>query len=175
MNLTTIAFLALLAAGQEFKIPPNIEKLAAKASETVEVTLDGPMLQLAGKVLSEKRPDEAQAKKLVQGLRSIFVRSFEFDAPGQYTAADVESLRSQLRSPEWSRIVGVRSTKGDNADVFFRMDKNQIVGLAVIAAEPKELTVVYIDGNIDPSQLSALSGQFGIPKLEGSPRKEQTK
>ncbi|MFB3829409.1 MAG: DUF4252 domain-containing protein [Bryobacteraceae bacterium] len=175
MNLTAIALLAIVAAGQEFKIPLNIEKLAAKASETVEVTLDGAMLQLAGKVLSEKRADEAQVKKLIQGLKGVFVRAFEFSSPGQYTQADLESLRSQLRAPEWSRIVGIRSAKGENADVFLRMNVNQIIGLVVIAAEPKELAVVYIDGPIDPAQLTALSGQFGIPKLEGQIRKETTK
>jgi hypothetical protein len=39
-------------------------------------------------------------------------------------------------------------------------------GIVVIAAEPKELTVVQLLGSIDPSMLGALSGQFGIPRMQ---------
>ena len=42
-------------------------------------------------------------------------------------------------------------------------------GLAVIAAEPKELTFVHIDGTIDPDTLGKLGGQFGIPNVEMPP------
>ena len=38
-------------------------------------------------------------------------------------------------------------------------------GLAILAAEPKELTVVNIIGIIDIEKLSKLEGQFGIPDL----------
>jgi len=37
--------------------------------------------------------------------------------------------------------------------------------LVVLSAEPKELTVVNIDGPIDPEQLSELSGHMGIPSF----------
>ena len=36
----------------------------------------------------------------------------------------------------------------------------------VIAAEPRELTVVNIVGTIDPAQLSDLGGRFHIPGLD---------
>jgi len=172
-RLAITLVLALSAGAQGFKIPLNVEKLAAKAENVVEVTLDAKMLSLASGFLSDRDADEAKAKKLISGLRGLYVRSFEFASSGQYNEADVEALRSQLRGPQWSRIAGVRSRKaGENADVFFRSDKDQIGGLAVIAAEPRSLTVVYIDGPIDPAQLSELGGHFGIPKVEGKPRKE---
>ena len=53
---------------------------------------------------------------------------------------------------------------GENAEVFLRTENNRIAGLAVIAAEPAELTVVNIFGPIDPEDLSRLGGQFGIPR-----------
>jgi len=47
---------------------------------------------------------------------------------------------SQLRGGGWSKIVGVRSKKdGDNVDVYLMMQGDQIEGLAVISAEPKEI------------------------------------
>ncbi len=164
--LLMIAATTVLGA-QEFKFPANLDRLAAKAKESVVVDLDSQQLQLAGKFLSTKDAKEATAKKLVAGLKAIHVRTFEFDQPGQYTQADLESVRALLKAPEWTRIVNVRSGKGaETAEVYLRTENNQVAGLAVIAAEPRELAVVNIVGPIDPDQLSMLGGQFGIPKME---------
>jgi hypothetical protein len=40
-----------------------------------------------------------------------------------------------------------------------------IQGLVVIATEPRELTIVHIDGPITPEELSELSGHMGIPQM----------
>jgi hypothetical protein len=50
--------------------------------------------------------------------------------------------------------------------VYVKREGNQIVGLTVLSAEPKELTIVNIVGPIDVEQLSRLGGQFGIPKVD---------
>jgi hypothetical protein len=149
------------------KIPLNLDRLAAKAAEVVDVDMDANMLQFAGNFLSKEKSNEAQARKLLSSLKGLCVRSFEFDRDGQYGAEDVEALRAQLQAPAWARMVGVRSKRdGDNVDVYFQMEKGSVTGLAVIAAEPKELTFVYIEGLINPQQLAELGGQFGIPKVE---------
>lgn len=162
-----IVFVAMTAYGQQPRLEiSGLEKFEAKAVETVEVTLDKSLLQLAAKFLSSKKPDEAKVKELVAGLQGVYVRRFEFEKEGVYSPADLEALRSQLRTPGWSRIVGVRSLKGgDNVDVYISNTESKINGLAIIAAEPKELTVVNIVGSIDLDKLSELEGQFGIPKL----------
>lgn len=166
-KLLTILMFAVPLCAQPLKLPQSFDKLAAKAAESVEVTLDSSMLQLAGRFLSDKKADEAQTRKLIEGLKGIWVRSFEFTQPGEYSMADVEAFRAQLKAPLWSRVVGVQSKKEqETADVFFRTENGKVTGLAVIAAEPKELTIVSIDGLIDPEQLSKLGGQFGIPKVE---------
>jgi hypothetical protein len=168
MKKIIIACLALLPlAAQEIKLPPNLEKLADKAREVVDVTMDGPLLQLAARFLSDRDPDEARVKKLVAGLKSIYVRSFEFESRGEYQESDLDALRNQLKSPGWSRIVGVKSKKdGENAEVYLKSENGGITGLAVIAAEPKELTVVNIVGSIQPEDLRDLGGRFGIPKVD---------
>ncbi len=38
-------------------------------------------------------------------------------------------------------------------------------GLAIIATEPRQFTVVNIVGSIDLDKLHKLEGRFGIPKL----------
>jgi hypothetical protein len=149
----------------DIKMPVNLDKLAARATESVDVTLDSSMLQLASGFLSKDDPDEAQVKKMVEKLKGVYVRSFEFDKEGQYSMSDVEAIRSQLKSPKWSRIVGVKSLKGENTEVYLGKNGDQIAGLVVIDAEPKELTIVHIDGPINPEELSRLGGHMGIPKI----------
>ncbi len=103
MKLFAIGFVVLLPlAAQEIKLPPSFDRLAEKASEVVDVTLDSSMLQMASRFLSDKDADEVKAKKLVSGLKGIYVKSFEFDKAGEYDMADVEALRAQVRGPAWS-------------------------------------------------------------------------
>lgn len=164
MNRVWICVLALvpaLACGQVLKLDA-LDKLAAKASGSVTVSLDGPLLRLASRFLSNDEPDQAQVKKLVAGLKGVYVRNFEFSKPRQYQESDVEAVRSQLREAKWKRIVEVRGR--DNAYVCLRQEGDNITGLAVIVAEPLELTVISIDGPIDLDGLSKLAGNFGIPE-----------
>ncbi|MGH9496751.1 MAG: DUF4252 domain-containing protein [Candidatus Sulfotelmatobacter sp.] len=155
------------AAAQAFKVPPSIEHLSATAKETVEVTMDGPMLRWASKFLSSEDPEEARTAKMVSNLKSIYVRSYEFDHEGGYSHADIEELRAQMQRPDWNKIVGVRSqTNGENVDVFIKIENDKMAGIVVIAAEPRELTFVHIDGPIEIDQLADLGGQFGVPKLD---------
>ena len=168
MRYAIVGLLSLVPlVAQDIKIPANLEKLAEKASEVVDVTLDASLLQLATRFLPDKDPDTARVKKLVSGLRGIYVRSFQFDKPGEYSMADVDQLRAQMRGPGWSRIVGVRKLKsGENSEVYLKSDANQITGLMVIAAEAKELTIVSISGPLRPEDLDELGGHFGIPRMD---------
>jgi hypothetical protein len=152
---------------QAIKLPSSLDRLSAKASEVVDVTMDANLLQLASRFLSDKDADDAKVKKLVGGLKGIYVRSFEFEKAGEYQDSDIEPIRAQLRSPAWSRIVGVRSLKsGQNSEVYLKTENNKIGGLAILVTEPKELTIVSIEGTIDPDQLNELGGHFGIPKVD---------
>ena len=170
-----IASAAILRA-QEVPIPAGIEKLAAKAKESVEVTMDGPMLRWASKFLSADDPEDEKAAKLIVNLKAIYVRSFEFDKDGAYSSAEVDALRAQFHSPGWSKVVGVRSEHdGDNVDVFFKLENDKMAGIVIIAAEPRELTYVNISGPIDVDQLADLGGEFGIPKLDRKSLKHDRK
>jgi hypothetical protein len=154
-------------AAQEIKLPASLNRLADKASEVVDVTLDSQMLKLASRFLSKEDPEEAKIKDLVNGLKGIHVKVFEFEKEGEYNASDVEDIRTQLRVPGWSRIVGAVSKKSrENAEIFVKLDGDRVGGLVILALEPKELAVVNIVGNIDLEQLSELGGHFGIPEVE---------
>jgi hypothetical protein len=169
MRLATILYALVLAPvwAQEIRLPANLEKLAAKAEESVDVTLDGHMLKLTSQLLSGSDKDEAKAKKLLAGLENITVRSYKFAENGAYDAADLEAIRGQLKMPNWSRIVGVKTKGGDNADVYLKaMDDGMIAGVVILAAEPREFTMVSIAGRFDLAQLADLGGKYHIPELE---------
>jgi hypothetical protein len=172
--LVMIAALAVGSHGQALKMPVDFDKLAAKASETTEVTLDAHMLQLASKFMNDD--DDREARELVKKLKGIYVRSFEFENTGEYSPADVESLRAQLKPPTWEKVVGVRSKRdGENAEVYFKTDSSDVIqGLVVIAADPRELTIVDIDGPLDPGDLEKLGGDFGVPHIE-APARDKSK
>ena len=171
-----LALPAWAGASDDLKFPVSFENLAKRATDSVDVTLDGSLLKLASGFLSQSDPDEAHVKRLVAKLKGVYVRTFEFDRDGQYSMSDVEDLRRQLKSPEWSKILTERSAKGENSDIFVKKNGDAIAGLVVIATEPRELTVVHIDGPIDPKELSELGGHMGIPpigKAAGKKDKEE--
>jgi hypothetical protein len=106
-----------------------------------------------------------KVKDLVNGLKGIYVKSFEFETAGQYSAADLDSIRSQLRSSTWDKIVNVNSKKEGSVEVYLMHNAGQISGLAVLASDPKEITIVNIIGAVDLQKLSELEGNFGVPVL----------
>src|SRR5580700_1910240 len=171
----------LLAAGlaplwaQDIKLPANLDKLSAKAEESIDITLDGSLLKMAARFLSDKDdPDVGKVKRLLAKLEGVYVRSYQFAADGEYSRADVESVRSQLQAPTWGRIVGVRSRRdGNDVDVFLKLPGNGTLGGAVIiVAEPRQLTFVNVVGTINPDEVADLGGQFHIPRLHSSPTGE---
>lgn len=143
----------------------NLDKLADKASEVNDVTLDQNLLQMAAKMIQKEGDrEEAQAKDLIKNLKGIYVKSFEFEKPNQYSQADVQSIRSQLTGPGWQRIVqSMEKKSGELSEIYLLKQGEQIQGMAILVAEPLELTVVNIVGPIDPEKLGELGGQFGIP------------
>ena len=158
--LLLVATMALPAAAQQINL--DMPGLRDKASEEVTVTLDASMLRLAAKFLSND-PDERNAREIVQKLQGIYVRSYEFDHAGEYDRSIVDHLRSQLGA-DWKKIVDVRSKLGENSEIYTQSKGDQITGLVIITAEPKELTVVNLVGPIDLDRLADLQGQFGIPR-----------
>jgi hypothetical protein len=168
LALTFSSLPSLAAFGQgNIRRPPDLDKYEPAASNSVEITIDEQVLRVAAGALSNRSFDEQAVKALLEGLKGVYVRAFEFDREGVYEGADVEALRSRFRAPGWSRVVGVRSKRyGDNVDVFLFASGGQVGGLAVVAAAPRELVYVEIEGPIDLERLRTLEGRFRIPRLD---------
>lgn len=142
----------------------NLDKLSAKASVVNDVSLDGALLDLATKVVqSSNDPDAAEVKEVVKGLKGIYIKNFEFDKAHEYSSEDVEAIRVQLS--HWTRIVQSHDKRQNELDeIYLLKDGDKVAGIAILVAEPKELTVVNIVGNVDFNKLGALAGKFGIPE-----------
>lgn len=155
----------------------NLEKLSNKASDVNDITLDGGMLQLAVTLLQQTNdPDAAKLKDAIKDLKGIYVKNFEFDSPGQYSQEDVDAIRAQLAAPGWQRIVESSSQKSrEHNEIFVMKEGNVFTGLAILVAEPTELTVVNIVGPIDIAKLVELEGHFGIPGEIGVHRQKLQK
>jgi hypothetical protein len=171
LKLASLAVLIVLGAATAAAQNPRLQTsqldaLAAKASETVDVNIDERLMELAARFLSSKDEDEAKVKEIVHGLKGIYVKSFEFENEGQFTDADLEGIRSQLRNTAWNKIVNVNSKKEGSVEVYLMQNGNQITGLAVLATDPKEITVINLIGPVDLEKLTQLEGNFGIPDLD---------
>jgi len=168
-----ILLIVLIASGAIAQLPAQLlqlringlDGLASKATESADITLDSNLLQMAAGFLAGdgKDKDQAKVKDLLVNLKAITVRSYKFKEDGQYRMEDLEPIRAQLRTPGWSKIISSQS-KGEMSEIYTRTDQGKIVGFAIIAAEPKELTVVAIEGSIDLKDLSKLGG-LGIPSI----------
>lgn len=146
----------------------HLNRLADKAKETVDVTVDATMLKQTAGFLAGRGSDTEKVQELIEGITGIYVKSFQFGVPDAYTDADVEIIRKQVSGSGWSRVVGVRG-KNELTEIYFWKERDTNGGLVVIAAKPNELTVVNIVGRVDLASLGALGPM--IPKLPGAMRK----
>lgn len=161
-------FSAALLCAQPFALPKALEEeLSQKAEEVTEVTLDSAMLGFAKMALSNKG-DDAAARRVLDKLKGVYIRVFEFNSDNAYNPAQLEPLRAQLNQGAWKKLVNVRSKKaGENVEIFVRMEGGANTGLTVIAGERRELAIIHIDGPLDLAELGRLSGNLGIPDLSG--------
>ena len=159
--LTLLFAVAIPASAQSIKL--DFPGLADKADEIVDITLDSQMIRLAAKFLGNEA-DEREIKEMLSGLSGIYVRSFSFSKEGEYDRGMIDRLKSQLGA-NWKPLVTVRSRTKDNVNIMADVRGDRINGLVIIAAEPREFTVVNIVGDIDLDRLSKLEGEFGIPRI----------
>jgi hypothetical protein len=157
-----------LAQGARLQLG-HLDRLANLAEESVNITIDPAMLKLASGFLKAEG-DQAPVREMLAGITGIYVRRFEFGRENAYTPDDVKTIREQLMAPGWSRLVTVNSKRDrEVVEIHSWREGNESGGLAILVAEPTELTVVNIVGPFDLTKLAALQGNFGIPRLPVDP------
>jgi len=163
------------ASAQDGKLNLSfLDRLAERATEKQEVTLDESMLRSVAPSLVRPGPRVEAAKQVLSGLKGVYVRNYEFDNDKAYSMDDIAAIRKQLSAPGWMKIVSNEEKgKGPNdwelqEIYFFKQQDGKSGGLFIINAEPGELSVVNIVGTFDFSNLGALGGILGIPNNIGN-------
>lgn len=161
--LLLLALTMPLAAQEGFDFR-TLDKLGANAKNKTNITLDSNMLKLAAGFLGDDK-DADSIRPLVDSLKGVYIRSYEFTKAGQYNEGDLEPLRAFLKQGQWNRIVESKSDD-ESSEVYLQpVAGNRLGGVAIISAEAKEVTVVYISGNLKPEDIAKLSGSMGIPEI----------
>src|ERR1022692_3150205 len=148
--------LAPFAGAQKLEL--KLDWLAAKASEKAEVDLDGSILKLALSQVPLKKDKDGKLpiNDLLSGVQEVHVRNYEFEKAGSYSDTDLEPLRKQVSEGSgWSRIVNVKE-KDESTEVFVQTQGGKVTSCLVLAAEAKELSVVYIMGTLTLAQMKEL-------------------
>jgi hypothetical protein len=156
--LAVIAGTLLAPPGSAQKLELKLDAIAARASEKAEVDLDGALLKLAMQHgLAQKDKDgKPLAGDLLSGLQEIHVRSYDFDKAGAFSDQDLEPLRKQVSGGSgWSRVVNVKE-KAESVEVFVHSQGDKVSSCLILAAEAKELNVVYIMGTLTLAQMKEL-------------------
>lgn len=137
----------------------NLDALAKRAKTANQVTLDGSTLRaLVGSETNQ------QAASVLAHLKGVYVRDLEFARPGEYSPADLRGITAQLAAPGWHTIVHVRDTH-EHTWIAVRHNREGIItALAILDAEPTQLTVVNIVGPL-PKGLASLSALGGLGNL----------
>ena len=139
---------------------PSLAAMQRDSVDSVDLTL-GPValgvLRILGSSGSRHDPDSAAEMKLLHGLHKVEVRSYEYATDHTYRQADLEALRSQLTGPGWQHIMQARDRGSDgDVDIYCALDNHTITRLVIIAAEPREFSLINIAGSIDPDQIGML-------------------
>jgi hypothetical protein len=166
---------ALVTAAQELDLS-FLKPLEKDAKESTEITIGKEQMQIFKSFLGGKEGGEFNA--LTAGLEMIQIKTLEFDRAGVYSIADMENLKSKVKASGVQSMVSVKE-KGGFTEVMVRQGPNGTNrGFVILVAEPKEVTVVNIIGNIDLASLGQLSGKMGIPHVQlgnSGPPKGSTK
>jgi hypothetical protein len=154
--LFAAATLAVPALAQDAQLPapaPIEKELAARASNMDEITLDKKMLGFAANFMHGKDKDDA-TRQLIEGLDGIYVRDYEFDKEGQFTAEQIDQLRKYFETSEWSPLVRDRDSKtGESSDVMVKLVNGESHGLFILDVERKEVSIVLILGPVHMQDL----------------------
>jgi len=163
------------AQSPELKLPA-FDHLRAKAIETVDINLGAWPLRFAALFMDKDDPEEAGVKEVLRNVKSLQVLSYTFDHDNEYPQAEIDSVREQLRQGGWSQLVQVRNRQEQSSvDICVILDDDgkHAKGLAVVASEAREFTIVNLVGSIDLESLGKLEGHFGVPRLNAM-RAEET-
>jgi hypothetical protein len=174
IKLFCLLLLASPAYGQGARIRiSTLDHLSDRASETVDVAFEGPTLRFAATFLSFD--NSPKIKDLIAGWEAVYVKSFEFDGEGQYSEADLELVRAEVRGPQWARVeLKLRDRTDASVECYVNRQGGKTLGVAILGIDATHLAIVNIIGPVDLDRFNDLADYICIPGL-GPQRKSRKK
>lgn len=168
--LALAAAVPLCAQSIDFKM---LDKLAEKAKESSVVNLGPDQLNMVAGLTGGK--DKEGLGDLAKTLKSVQVRSYEYAEKGQYDAEIVRAFRDKVTSSgNWMSIISTKEQGGFTDIMVKKGADGKSEGFLIVAAEPREVSIVHIDGPLDLSSLGKLGGIAGIPEIGGGSSKKSS-
>jgi len=161
-HLSAVLFFSLVAFAEQELDLSFLKGLEAKASEFTDINLGPEQLQLMMGFAGDVGKDLLGLGKSIERVQ---VKTFQFDKEGVYSIADMDNLRARLKADDYVPFISVKEKKGFT-EIVMRKGPKGMRGFVVLVAEPRELTIVNIVGDLDMNSLGKLSGKFGIPNIE---------
>lgn len=163
---------ALCAAQAPAPLIPSLAAMQRNAAGTVNVTL-GPValgfIRLMSRFAGKDDAGSAAAQDVLRGLHTVHIHSFHFATEHAYSQLELEALRTQLTAADWHQVVQVRDRgKAEDVDIYCTLDNHTVTGLVIVAAEPRDFTLVNVVGTIDVNQIGKLRRTF-VPVQHGRP------
>jgi len=147
--------------------PPadGLADLEARADEVVHVHLNSATLQAAARAIpqdaSMDSSDDARFFRALSGVSDFQVISLSFHGEGMPPQGDVDAVRSSTVPAGWSRFLSTKSSDPEETVTGY----TGLGGLAIIVAEPDEITAVHVDGILSGDAIPLLSHRFGLPAI----------
>jgi len=190
LNITVIFFLSFALSAtflfadedKEIKKHPgyvNFDEIEipGDAEETVEVYIRGPLLRLIAKATEHEDPGLSE---ILSKLLLIRVNTFSIDSDdASKLKSKISKIEKELEKQKWEKVVRVKERE-ELVNVYMKLDnKDQIVGLVVMAIEEDDEAVfVNIVGETDWEAIGKIGHKFDIDEFDyfseyDSPRKRR--
>ncbi|HMV51837.1 MAG TPA: hypothetical protein PLD20_04800 [Blastocatellia bacterium] len=154
---------SLAGAAQQEKLRlDHLNALAGRATEVVEISLDETALKALTKLTMLSDRDRDRLLGLDSRIRGVYVRGYEFERDGEYSPQDIEAVRLQLRTPDWTRIVQVGGRDNSYDEVYLKQGREDVEAYAYVSTAPKKVCIVNVIGPMRLDDVSALDREFGI-------------
>jgi hypothetical protein len=146
-----------------FAGPPadGMADLEARADEVVHLHLNSATLRAAARAIPQDTSEDASFFQALSGVSDLQVISLSFHGEGMPAQEDIDVVRSSTVPAGWSRFLNTKSSDPEDLVNGYAGPG----GLAIIVAEPDEITAVHIDGILSSGAIPLLSHRFGLPAL----------
>ena len=171
--LALVAVTPLWAAGDQgeerdySKLPGYVDfstlgKFKAEDA-VVEVYLHDELLDMVSQMTGGSDPDLGE---VLAKLDLVRVQRYELDVKRvEDVEKKTEKMAATLEGQGWMQVVRVRE-QGEHVYVYFKLGKELLNGITVVAIEDEFVTLVNVVGEIDPKAVGKLGHRFNIDELD---------